>query len=117
MHVSKSIFLFLLFCNLAVAQKQFHIQGHFPEVLNKEILLKGFNLQGTSLLTKTSTDDKGKFTVQYPGSYRGAALLEIKDVKSVIVLLNRENFKMQWELLEDFPLGTLPWCCCLVRFH
>lgn len=102
MSIPKSIFLFLLFCNVGIAQKQFSIQGSFPQVPKKEILLKGFSIQGDSLLTKTTTDAQGKFNLQYPGRYVGAALLEIKDAKNVIVLLNHENFEMQWDNLEEF---------------
>ena len=106
MTISKSIFLFLLFCHVAIAQEQFSVQGSFPQAANKEILLKAFNVQGDSLLTKTTTDAQGKFNLQYPSRYVGAALLEIKDVKSVIVLLNHENFEMQWDKLEEFKTLT-----------
>lgn len=102
MTISKSIFLFLFFCNVSFAQTHYALQGIFPQAANKEILLKRFTIKGDSLLTKTKTDAQGKFILSYPASYLGAALLEIKDSKSLIVLLNHENLEMQWDKLEEF---------------
>jgi hypothetical protein len=42
---------------------------------------------------------KGCFYLQY--AYVGAAVLEIKSGKN-LVLLKDENFSMQWDSLEDF---------------
>jgi thiol-disulfide isomerase/thioredoxin len=102
MTLSRTLFLFLLFWHFTNAQKQFTVKGNFPEVLHKEILLKGYTMAGDSLLATTTTDYKGSFSIAYPSSYIGAALVEIKDTKSVIVLLNHENFEMQWDNLEQF---------------
>lgn len=96
------IFFFFLAWNFSIAQNNFIIKGNFPQGANKEIVIKGFTMLGDYLLAKTIADNKGNFVVVYPSTYIGAALLEIKDEKSVIVFLNHENFEMEWENLEDF---------------
>jgi thiol-disulfide isomerase/thioredoxin len=102
MHISKTIFFFLLLCNGVIAQQHWDIEGRFPQAANQEILLKGFNMQGDSLLSTTTSDDKGAFYLQYPATYVGAAILEIKSGKNLVLLLKDENFSMQWDSLEDF---------------
>lgn len=102
MTISKTVFFFLLFSNLLAAQKQGLLKGSFSQAAMKEIQIKGFSLAGDSLLVKTTADAQGNFKLSYPASYTGAALLEIKDSKSIILLLNQENFEMQWTNLEDF---------------
>lgn len=101
MNRSLSFFLLLLFCNLLGAQTQYHIQGHLPQNSNTALSLRGYATQGDTIIASTKTDDKGKFIISYPASYRGAAVLEIKPSKSVILLLDRENFEMQWDKLEE----------------
>jgi len=96
------LFLFLFFGSVLHAQKQLSIKGSFPQASNKEILIKGFTMAGDSVIAKTTADIAGNFSVKYPSSYVGAALVEIKDTKSVIVLLNQENFEMKWENFEEF---------------
>jgi len=102
MVIPNYILLFFLMCNAVIAQQSFTVKGIFPQALQKEVLLKGFTILGDSLLSKTISNAKGEFKLSYPASYFGAAILEVKDTKSVIVLLNRENFEMQWDNLEDF---------------
>lgn len=101
---SLKVFFVFILCNYASsAQTQYGVKGIFPQAVNTEIILKGFTMTGDTLLSKTNTDAKGKFEgLSYPASYVGAALLEIKDSKSVIVLLNQENFGMEWNDLEAF---------------
>ncbi len=89
-----------LFWNVSNAQNDFAIKGIIPQAKNKELLLKGFTMMGDSLLNKTFADDNGNFTITYPDSYVGAAVLEIRESKSIIVLLNHENFEMKWTDLE-----------------
>ena len=45
--------------------------------------------------------------LKHSAGYIDAALLENKDIKSIIVLLNIENFQMQWGNLEEFKNLTL----------
>ncbi len=65
-------------------------------------MVKGFEGFTEKELTKTTTDSLGNFTLAYPKTYQGAALLQIQNASSVIVLLNHENMEMQWENLQDF---------------
>ncbi|MFV5686512.1 hypothetical protein ACM55I_13820 [Flavobacterium sp. GB2R13] len=97
MRILSRFFLFFLFCNSAMAQSSYTITGVVPQALKKEVLLKAFGFQKDSLLATVKTDAAGRFVLMYPASYTGAALLEIKDLKSVIVLLHQENFQLQWE--------------------
>jgi thiol-disulfide isomerase/thioredoxin len=97
----KCIFLFFLFCTLSDAQTSFTIEGNFPQAKGKEIILKGFYTSKDSFISNTKANDEGKFTITYPENYLGAALLEIKEGKSIIVLLNKENFKMRWDIFDD----------------
>ena len=78
------------------------IQGTFPQAKNTEIVVKGFEGFDEKELTKTTTDSLGNFTLAYPKTYKGAALLQIRNASSVIVLLNHENFQMQWDNFQDF---------------
>jgi thiol-disulfide isomerase/thioredoxin len=98
----KITFLLLLLVHFSNAQTTYTLKGNFPQASKKELVLKAFTMLGDSLLSKTTADDFGKFEINYPIKYRGAALLEIKESKSVIVLLNKENFEMNWGNLEDF---------------
>ena len=95
-------FVSMLLGSFLQAQTQFTIKGNFPQAINKEILINAYTMAGDSLVSKTTTDASGKFTIYYPSSYVGAAIVAIKDGKSVIVLLNHENFEIQWSSLEDF---------------
>jgi len=99
------ILFFLLINTFLAVYSQNTIVGYIPQAVDKEITLRGFNPQGDNLLGKASTDAKGKFSMVYSG-YLGAALLEIKDVKSIIILLNKENFELHWGNLEDFSSLT-----------
>ncbi|WP_165930313.1 TlpA family protein disulfide reductase [Flavobacterium sp. GT3P67] len=94
-------FLFLT-ATAVQAQTQYHIQGNLPQNSNTDLNLKGSVYQGDTLIATTKTDDKGRFIISYPANYKGAAVLEIKPSKSVILLLDRENFEMQWDKLENF---------------
>ena len=99
MYVKKSIIILLLITHSIVSQT---IQGTFPQAKNTKIVLKGFEGFTEKELTKTTTDSLGNFTLVYPKTYQGAALLQIQNASSVIVLLNHENFEMRWQNLQDF---------------
>lgn len=95
-------FLFLVGTPLVLAQTKYSIQGSLPQSPNTVVTLKGFAAQGDTLLASTKTDANGRFKMVYPNQYRGAAVLEIKAGKSLIVLLNRENFELQWDNVADY---------------
>ena len=97
--MKKIIVLITLITQSLTAQT---IQGNFPQAKNTEIVVNSFNGFKEKELAKTTTDSLGNFSVAYPKNYKGAALLQIKNSKSLIVLLNNENFNIQWENLQDF---------------
>lgn len=95
--------LFFLFINgFSAVYGQYTIVGHVPGAVDKEIVLSGFKAKGNNTLGKAKTDAQGKFSLVYPAGYVGAALLEIKEAKSIILMLNKENFEMKWGNLDDF---------------
>jgi thiol-disulfide isomerase/thioredoxin len=94
--------IILLLCSKLNAQS---ITGTFPEAKNKEIVLKGYNGFKDKLLSQTTTDAQGKFVLRYPKEFVGAAMLSIQNSSSLIVLLNQENFSIQWYNLQD--MGSL----------
>ena len=98
-NMKKIVLLITLITQCLTAQT---IQGTFPQAKNTEIVVKGFEGFDEKELTKTTTDSLGNFTLAYPKTFKGAALLQIQNASSVIVLLNHENFKMQWENFQDF---------------
>lgn len=97
--MKKIVILIALITQCLTAQT---IQGTFAQAKNTEIVVKGFEGFTEKELTKTTTDSLGNFTLAYPKTYKGAALLQIQNASSVIVLLNNENMEMQWENLQDF---------------
>lgn len=80
----------------ATAQSRFSIKGHFNGTANKEVILKGYEGLDEISLDKSTTDSTGKFSLTYPADYIGAALIQITNGKSLIVLLNHENFEISW---------------------
>lgn len=93
--------ILLLFTAITFAQTN-SIKGTIHQATNKEIAIKGFTFKADTLLATSKTNDNGVFEIKYPSKYVGAAVLDIKDTKSVIVLLNNENFEMNWSNLEEF---------------
>ena len=78
------------------------IQGTFPQAKNTEVVVKSFIGFNEKDLAKTTTDSLGNYSLAYPKNYKGAALLQINNSKSLIVLLNNENFNIQWQNWQDF---------------
>lgn len=77
------------------------IKGSFPQLRGNGIVLMGYNGFKEKELSKTQCDSVGRFELSYPAGYTGAAVLQIKDGSSVIVLLNKENFSIEWENIQD----------------
>ncbi|MBS1534570.1 MAG: TlpA family protein disulfide reductase [Bacteroidetes bacterium] len=88
--------LILFFLSAFCSAQKITFSGHFEGVNNKEILLKGYDALSEIELGKSTTDAQGNFTFEYPSSYQGAALIEINQGKKIIVLLNGENFQINW---------------------
>jgi hypothetical protein len=93
--------LILLFSTtICMAQANYTIKGHFESTTNKEIVLKGYTSETDLILSKSKTDNNGNFIIDYPADYVGAALLDVDKGKKLIVLLNHENFEIQWDDLN-----------------
>jgi len=95
-------FILLFVSSVSIAQSQHVISGYFPQAADKEIRISGIGIPDNIEFASTKADAKGNFILTYPSGYVGASILEIKDTKSVIVLLNKENFEINWPDLEDF---------------
>lgn len=95
----KNIFIFSLF--VAFQTNAQIIKGTFPQLKKSEIVLKGYDGFVEKELAKTTSDSLGNFSLKYPKNYIGAAMLQPKGANSLIVLLNNENFQMQWEDMQD----------------
>ncbi len=103
MKVSFLLLLYVLLLFTASAQK-LYITASIPAIKNTQVQLigyNGFNGVKDTLLSQVQSDSTGKFVLTYPASFTGAALLLVKDVTSLIVLLNNENFNIQWNDLKD----------------
>lgn len=94
-------FWILLLTSVVFSQPKLTIKGYFNGTANKEIILKGFNALDDIVIDKTTTDANGNFTLTYPEKYVGAALLEIVKGKKIVLLLNHENFEVQWPDLSS----------------
>jgi thiol-disulfide isomerase/thioredoxin len=78
------------------------LKGNFSAAKEKEIRLMGFIGTKDTLLAQTKTDASGNFQLNYPKRYKGAANLQVKEMTSLIVLLNNENFEITWADFKDF---------------
>ena len=99
-----SKYLLLFLTAFAFAQQPgFTITASVPAAANKDVSLKSYYFgEPPAMLSQAKADSRGNFTLHYPSSYKGAALLQIAATQSVIVLLNKENFSMVWNDVNDF---------------
>ena len=92
----------LLMGMLATVQAQVQtLKGCFPQLRGSDITLSGYDGFREKELSKAQCDSTGRFTLSYPASYTGAAMLQAKGAQGVVVLLNRENFGLQWDNVQD----------------
>lgn len=87
---------------LSWSQTPSTISGTISNAIQKDIRLIGFNGINDTLFSETITNASGHFVLSHPENYRGASLLQIKEVSSVALLLNHESFSLQWNDLKDF---------------
>lgn len=92
---------FIVFFNFFLVKAQV-IRGFFPHAINKEIILQGYEGFEVNEISKALTDSLGNFTIKYPKEYIGAGILQIQNASSIIVLLNKENFTIDWLDEKDF---------------
>jgi len=97
-----STLFLLLLVSTALAQNNAQIKGTFATASNKEIRITAFLGTKDTLLSQTTTDNTGHFSLSYPKHYVGAATIQVKETTSLIVLLNKENFEITWANFKDF---------------
>lgn len=94
----KTLLLLLLITAFSLrGQEPKHtITGFLPDYKSQRLFLKGYTALKDTLLTEAAIDAGGHFTLHYSADYSGAALLELEKGPALILLLNRENFNLQW---------------------
>lgn len=103
MQTKKIMISFMVAVSFIVqAQKTTTIEGHFALAKNDSIKISAFDGLKTITLSTTLSDSLGNFKMSYPSTYTGAAILQVKDKTSAIVLLNKENFTINWNDFNDF---------------
>jgi thiol-disulfide isomerase/thioredoxin len=95
-------YILIFFTVFSVAQTSHKITGTFPQAAKNEIRLTGYDFNEVPTLSQAVADANGHFTLTYPHDYSGAALLEVRGFKSVIILLDNEDFDMDWVNFDDF---------------
>lgn len=96
--VKKLFFIFCLqFSNIALAQ---HITGNLKSLKNDSIKLESFNGFKTYLVSKTKTDVKGNFKLQYSSADYGVGYIISSDNKPLFVILNGEDIEIKGDALS-----------------
>ncbi|OXA89539.1 TlpA family protein disulfide reductase [Flavobacterium hercynium] len=104
----RQLFFFLVLSNfIGYAQMNYTVKGNFPQVKNKQIELIGFEVLKDTIISKTKSDHLGNFELSYSKKYVGGALLKVKGESvqediTLVVLLNKENFVINWLDLADY---------------
>jgi len=80
------------------------ITGTVP-LTTGEVRLTGYTEHNNGLLATSTINPNGQFSLSYPAQYHGAALLTIKEAAAVL-LLDREDFAIQWSNLSDHTTLT-----------
>jgi len=89
------------FAWIVFPQEKYEIKGKIKQINSKTVYLKKYNFDSLELISKNLISSEGEFTLNYPSEYVGVAVLEIENTKSVIILLNHENFTLEWRNIED----------------
>jgi thiol-disulfide isomerase/thioredoxin len=97
--------LLLTVVNVIYSQENYLIKGFFTNIKDKEIRLLGYLGTKDTILSQTKINLNGNFTLSYPEKYVGAATIQVKDLSNLVVILNHENFNLEF---SDFKnLKTL----------
>jgi thiol-disulfide isomerase/thioredoxin len=91
------IFFFLL---VAITLKS-QIKGNLNNHINQELTLIGFNNLKQEILSVTSTDSLGNFTLIYPIDYKGMAILKTSDTSSLVFVLTEPNLNIYGSHLKE----------------
>ena len=97
----QKVLLIGLLCAGMVQAQLPTLKGCFPQLRGSDITLSGYDGFREKELSKAQCDSMGRFTLSYPTSYTGAAMLQAKGAQGVVVLLNRESFGLQWDNVQD----------------
>jgi thiol-disulfide isomerase/thioredoxin len=101
MKLIKLTFLFFFFYSELITSQ--NIKGNFLNLPYQTIRLEGFNGLNTYPISSTTTDEKGRFTLNYSKSDYGVGYLISSEVnKSLFLILSGENIVIQGEVL-GFP--------------
>lgn len=89
--------IIIIFGNIVSAQT---ISGHLSLLANQPIKLEGFNGLKTYMISETTCDSTGNFTLHYTKEDYGIGYLKSVDNKPLFVILNGEDIKMKGEALS-----------------
>lgn len=78
------------------------LEGNFLQLKGNSLQLVGYNGIKEIQLAQTICDSTGHFKLEYPNTYKGAAIIQIEGASNLIVLLKHENFSMQWKDMGDY---------------
>jgi len=92
-----SFFVWIIFWTTANAQT---ISGHLSLLSNHPIKLEGFNGLKIYLISTTTSDSMGKFTLQYTKADYGIGYLLSVDNKPLFVILSGEDIEIVGEALS-----------------
>jgi len=97
--MNKLIILLILFqtTTQSIAQS---ISGNLSLLANQSIKLEGFNGLKTYLISTTTIDEKGDFTLTFSKSDYGVAYLLSADNKPYFVIINEEDLMLSGEALS-----------------
>jgi len=85
---------FLIIFLLTIVNGQAQIKGNFKFLAGQELELIGYNNFRTEVLSVTSVDSLGNFTLVYPNTYKGMAILKAKDKSSLAFILTETGLKI-----------------------
>lgn len=97
--MKKLLLLFLLLTNVQNVQSQ--IKGNLKLLAGQELKLVGYNDFTSELLSITNIDKLGNFTLIYPDSYKGIAILKAKDNSSLAFILTEKGLKITGSDLKE----------------
>lgn len=93
--------LFSLFFLLIVITAQSQIKGNLKHHAGQELTLTGFNNLKPEILSVTTIDNLGNFTLIYPNDYNGMAVLDTKNKSSLVFVLTEPNLKITGTHLKE----------------
>jgi thiol-disulfide isomerase/thioredoxin len=93
--------LFVMFIFISNGVSAQTITGTFSKLSNQEIKLEGFTGLKTNVISTTTTDEKGNFSLKYSKPDYGVGYLMASDNKPFFVILSGENIEIIGEALSS----------------